>query len=287
MSKKRLTIKEIRDKAAEIGWLLDGDSKNGYKLSPQNNDWSCVPPETQSALINKKLKTIAAISNHLIWLQDLIQKWQLEQQAITKVAQLCWQEIEVLYPASLKNADIHNFLSAVSNSVYQLHEKAEDIKWEKENAFYEANKETWIKEQQLLTKDQIMQQWQLIHEAQFQAALALNWINSVEIFQFPRNCYHPQIRMSARASGYYRINAQKIDAQKLNESTLITRLQAADFLTITPAKFDQLKKKYNLAVAEERYTSYCGQPRKYYLYKFSDILELRSLNLKYEISPTP
>lgn len=278
----RLTLQRIQAKANAIGWQVTGDSKGGYYLQPQNQDWSCVPPQIKQRYEKVKITTLQDVDECLNWLHDVMQEWKLEQQAAFDIATFFYQKLQQLHPEQLElsSSQVESFLETVRNAVLQIQSQQEHTQREKQEAIKEANRQAWIAQQGLLTQQQIIQQWGLVHERQFFAAINLKWLTSIQTYQFPAGCYPSNMRRSSLASGYYRVNVATpltpTDQEQLKRVTLLTRLQAAEFLEVTPQKFDKLKKQYSLTVAEERYTLSRNEPqRKYYLYSLADLIELQ------------
>jgi hypothetical protein len=267
----RLTLQRIQVKANAIGWQVMGNSKNGYYLLPLNQDWSSVHPFVRQQYEKKKITTLQGIDECLNLLHDWIQQWKS-----------FYQKVKHLYSDYSKLNDtqqIDNFLATVSFAISQIQLEEQLALTSKQ--IYETKRKAWITQQGLLTQEQITEQWNLIHKNQFFAAIELEWLISVEVWQFPNDCYPPSVKNETRGSGYYRVNRDvpltENDHQQLLRATLLTRLQAAEFLTVTPQQFDKLKKQHRLSVAEQRYALSHGKPpRKYYLYSLADILDLHS-----------
>jgi hypothetical protein len=266
----KLTLQRLQNKANALGWLLTGDSKGGYYLQPLNQDWSSIHPFVRQRYEKEKITTLRSVDECLNWLHDWMQQWKP-----------FYQKVKHLYSDYSKLSDaqqIGSFLETVSFAISQSALEEQLALASKQ--IYEANRQAWITQQGLLTQEEITEQWNLIHPNQFFAAISLEWLRAVEIWQFPSNCYPQGIRSETKASGYYRVNRDvpltADDHQQLLRATLLTRLQCAEFLKVTPLQFDKLKKQYGLSVAEQRYALSGGKPpRKYYLYGLADLLQLQ------------
>jgi hypothetical protein len=266
----RTTISRIQVKASVLGMQVIGNSKNGYYLQPLSQDWSSVHPSVRQQYKKQKIKTLQGVDECLNLLHEMMQQWKH-----------FYQKVKHLYSDYSKLSDaqqIGGFLETVSFAISQI-QLEEQLAQQSQQA-YQANRQAWITQQGLLTQEEITEQWNLIHKNQFFTAISLEWLHSVEIWQFPSNCYPPSVKNETQGSGYYRVNRDvpltENDHQQLMRATLLTRLQGAEFLKVTPQKFDKFKKQYGLSVAEQRYALSHGKPpRQYYLYRLADLLELQ------------
>lgn len=272
----RCSLKSVQQQAQEMGLQVEFGNKY-YKLIVQNHDTSVIPTNIKLELKTKKFYSPKSIQDYLHQLQNNISFHQKREAAIHQSAQVCWKEIKELY-STIDEQRIYDFMEAVLKQVRSFQQEQKNATYKAEQDLCEIKKEEWIKQQGLLTKKQIMQQWQLIHESQFYAAVNLKWIKELLWLSFPNECLPSFMRHSATWSGYYKIsiNIPEIDYQQLNELSLLTRLQAAEFLKFTPKEFDKFRKKYNLPVADTRMSSGLGSNfRQYNLYRLSDILKLQ------------
>lgn len=278
MDKKRYTLEQANQEAQERG-LEVVRVAGGFLMRPvgcdcEETDWKrgCVKYERLSRLVEGLDARVAAARRE-----------QQSQEVAEAIARDIYERIDERIRQVGSEMGIpyeqlrEPFFERVARAFRSLAERVEQEKLEAEQRSYDQSLAEYVARSSLLEASEIMKRASLVHPKQLRQMEDLKWIERMRYTDFPADCVHPAFRRFGSKSNLYHCSVtfplNPEQRQKLDNTTLLTRLEAADFLDVPETEFDRLKKKFGINQADQR----LGRGLNvYYLYRLSDVLLLQS-----------
>lgn len=262
------SLSALNQKYNEIDWQVEKFDEK-FALSPVDDNWHCISPKTRSFLATKRFNSLKEVEDYHKCLQQALAEWKKDSSTVDDIVELFIKRTQ-----HLPEEEVERLSKVLGDRLLDLQQESRQRQEQTQEEKFEANRQKFVAECGLLTKTQIFEKYGLMYDEQIKKAVELKYISRVETTQFPYNCYPPGHSRYCRFSGYYQVLSDLV-VEEINKLCLVTRLQAAEILEVDPTVFDKLKKKHELVIADEIYSS--NHPGKYYVYRLSELLKIKQL----------
>ena len=263
-SKPKLRLQDLQREAEKYHLEITPDPKGGYRVNRKDGVAWATLPKGVFQRCSSKFHTLSEVQNLFTFI-DNKREYEAKAREIAEDAER-WLREKGRY--STCDEQIIALLEEAIAQIAILRQKEKDERWNQ----LEARRLEWAAQNNLLTREQIFASVvDFFHLKQFEAAIELKLIQPIS---FPNELTDPRTRLGKPY--YYRLSGITSEQIKqINQTVLLTRVEAADLLGVNDKNFDALKKKHKLEPADFKHSRRHGW--NYYLYRLSDILSLAGL----------